>query len=66
MLKRYKNKILRLITLIAFFTSIISTMAIETSTREWIPMLVSTVAVGWLCLFGYANRYRLAGVREEK
>ena len=59
-----KNKILRLVTLIASFVCPISIASIEVATNELIPVLWFVVSLGWLVAFGYANRYRFAGVKE--
>lgn len=64
MKKKIKNKILRLITLIAFFVCLISAMSIEQSSNEWLPFVTAMLSLGWLTMFGYANRHRLAGVDE--
>lgn len=60
-----KNKILRLTTLVASFVCLISLMSIEQSTAEWKPLLCFALSLGWLVAFGYANRYRFAGVKEK-
>ena len=62
--KKIKNQILRLMTLVNAFVCLVSVMSIETSAAEWKPVLCFLVSFGWIVAFCYANRYRLAGVKE--
>ena len=59
-----KNQILRLITVTAVFVCLVSVMSIEQTTQEWKPLLAFVLSFGWISLFSYANRFRLAGVKK--
>ena len=59
-----KNRILKLINVIAVCVCLYSALSLETATTFIKPIVGYVLSLGWLVAFCYANFDRLSGVED--
>lgn len=62
-LRKIKNALLRIITLLAALIFIMSVCAIDTD--SWWPLIITAVSLAWLGLFYYVNDDYYSKRRDE-